>query len=99
MHQTYTHTRHSCRSAEQWQQIVKEWQARNKSAKQFCNELAIVYASFCQWRKRLTAQGQTHGPDVTPGFIDLAALAPDAPRDWEIVLSLGNGVKLKLRQR
>jgi hypothetical protein len=71
------------------------------SAKQFCTERAIGYASFCQWRKRLSEPDKmtVKERDTAPGFIDLAALSPGSPRGWEIILSLGNGVELKLSQR
>jgi len=45
------------RSAEQWQALVKQWQQSGQSAKDFCREHDLGYASFCQWRKRLE-QGQ-----------------------------------------
>jgi len=48
MTQTYTPRR----SAEQWQSLIDQWQASGQSAKQFCEERALGYASFCQWRNQ-----------------------------------------------
>jgi hypothetical protein len=101
MSSTDTLTSRPHRSAQQWQALINEWQVSDMSAKQFCTERAIGYASFCQWRKRLSAPDQKIGQerDVAPDFIDLAALSSGSSPGWQIVLSLGNGVELKLSQR
>lgn len=87
------------RTQEQWQQLVQEWQHSGESAKAFCVARSIGYASFCQWRKRLLFQ-ETTPPQVNDAqeFIDLGALAGGGSGGWNIVLSLGNGVELRLRQ-
>lgn len=90
------------RSTEQWQSLVDQWHASGQSAKQFCKEQSLGYASFCQWRKRLTraepktTTDQPHAPE--PSFIDLASLGSPQPGGWHIVLSLGGGVELTLSQ-
>ncbi|MDP5210707.1 IS66 family insertion sequence element accessory protein TnpB [Microbulbifer sp. 2205BS26-8] len=101
MSSTDNHTLRPRRSAQQWQALIEKWQASATSAKQFCSEQAIGYASFCQWRKRLSAPDKNTRQDgnMASGFIDLAALSSGASPGWEIVLSLGNGVELKLSQR
>lgn len=90
------------RSAEQWQSLIEQWQLGGQSAKQFCAEQALGYASFCQWRKRLTQAkaSATHSSSSTvpPSFIDLASLGSSNASGWHIVLSLGNGVELTLSQ-
>lgn len=99
MAKTYTPRR----SAEQWQSLINQWQHSGQSAKQFCKEQALGYASFCQWKKRLTqtdektAAAETSSPE--PSFIDLASLGASQPGGWHIVLSLGGGVELTLSQR
>lgn len=85
------------RTPEQWQQVVKEWQQSGQSARAFCAEQSIGYASFCQWRKRLSALEALNEP--APSFVDLGALADrKESSSWNIVLSLGNGVELRLSQ-
>lgn len=100
MNSTNTHTSRPRRSAEQWQALIEEWQDSGISAAQFCTERAIGYASFCQWRKRLSAPDKNIEQErkAHPGFIDLSTLSSGSPSGWEIVLSLGNGVELKLSQ-
>lgn len=98
MSNTYTPRR----STEQWQSLVDQWKQSGQSAKQFCKEQALGYASFCQWKKRLT---QSHEKATTaeasspePSFIDLASLGATQAGGWHIVLSLGGGVELTLSQ-
>lgn len=87
------------RTREQWQQLVLEWQHSGKSANAFCAARSIGYASFCQWRKRLLPQEATPPRENdSPEFIDLAALTGDGLGGWRIVLSLGNGMELRLSQ-
>ena len=89
------------RSAAQWQALVEQWQQSGQSARQFCREQELGYASFCQWRRRLTQDGD---PASEPGtqeasFIDLSSLGPSASSGgWHIVLRLGGGVELTLSQ-
>jgi hypothetical protein len=84
------------RSAAQWQYFIELWQASGQSAAQFCKTHDLGYVSFCKWRQRLEANEQQHSPTQ---FIDLSTLTqPTAAARWSIVLSLGNGVELKLNQ-
>lgn len=86
------------RTPDQWQQIVSEWQQSGQSARAFCTARSIGYASFCQWRKRLSAPDAAPQQEAAPGFIDLSTLASGSTAGWRIVLSLGNGVELRLSQ-
>ena len=89
------------RGAEQWQALVEQFQQSGQSAKQFCREKKLGYASFCQWRKRLSETSEVDSvPQVSPepSFIDLSSIGPTSPSGWHIVLSLGNGIELRLSQ-
>jgi hypothetical protein len=88
------------RSAAQWQHFIELWQASGQSAAQFCKTHDLGYVSFCKWRQRFSAEysadEQQHSPTQ---FIDLSTLTqPTGTARWSIVLSLGNGVELKLNQ-
>lgn len=84
------------RSAAQWQHFIELWHASGQSAAQFCKTHDLGYVSFCKWRQRLEANEQQTTP--TP-FIDLSTLTqPTGATRWNIVLSLGNGVELKLSE-
>jgi hypothetical protein len=85
------------RTSEQWQTLLDQQLDSGLSAVQFCSQHDIGYASFCNWRKRLST---TDAPkSETTGFLDLSSLvAGTTGPAWNIVLSLGNGVELRLSQ-
>lgn len=89
------------RTQEQWQALVHQQHDSGLSATQFCKEHSIGYASFCHWRKRLS---DCPAADVSAsdeaGFLDLSTLmgGTASGAGWNIVLSLGNGVELRLSQ-
>ena len=90
------------RTPEQWQTLVDQQRDSGLSASKFCKQESIGYASFCNWRKRLS-DPSTHDSAGSgeAGFLDLSSLMGNSPSSgpgWHIVLSLGNGVELRLSQ-
>jgi hypothetical protein len=90
------------RTPEQWQALVDQQRDSGLSAMPFCKQENIGYASFCNWRKRLSdglvADSAGSGD---AGFLNLSSLksaSPSSGAGWNIVLSLGNGVELRLSQ-
>ncbi len=91
-------TRLTCRTPGQWQALVDQWRGSGQSATRFCDVHGIGYASFCNWRKRF-ADEQELPVEQEASFIDISAPpSPGEGRTWNIVLSLGSGVELRLSQ-
>ncbi len=90
------------RTPEQWRALIDQQRDSGLSAMQFCKQQNIGYASFCNWRKRLSYQPLSEVSDSgEAGFLDLSSLmgaSPSSGSGWNIVLSLGNGVELRLSQ-
>ena len=92
------------RNKAQWQALVDQQQQSQLSATAFCKTQHIGYASFCQWRKRLS-QAEGRITPSEPAFIDVSALQSSAAPSntnhtgWHIVLSLGEGIELQLSHR
>jgi hypothetical protein len=90
------------RTPEQWQALVDQQESSNLSATQFCKQENIGYASFCNWRKRLAREPVVDSAGSgEASFLDLSSLmggSPSSGPGWNIVLSLGNGVELRLSQ-
>ena len=88
------------RSSEQWQEVIHSQQQSGLSARAFCEQQQdIGYASFCNWRKRLSAVENQQGACRSASdadFIDLSALPASQPSGWQIVLKLGDGMELSL---
>lgn len=90
------------RTPDQWQTLVNQQLDSGLSASRFCKQENIGYASFCNWRKRLAGPStdQVSGSGEA-GFLDLSSLMGNSASSgpgWHIVLSLGNGVELRLSQ-
>ena len=90
------------RTPDQWQALVNQQRDSGLSARQFCEQENIGYASFCNWRKRLSDPSvDDSAGSGEASFLDLSSLMdtsqPSGP-GWNIVLSLGNGVELRLSQ-
>jgi len=90
------------RTPEQWQVLVDQQRGSGLSAAQFCKKENIGYASFCNWRKRLSDQSTDDSTGSgEASFVDLSSLmgtSQSPGSGWNIVLSLGNGVELRLSQ-
>lgn len=93
------------RSAAQWQQLVTEQTASGLSAPTFCSQNDLPYASFIQWRRRLSTSkpAKSSVPSSSPvasRFIELTTPpAPtETPERWLIELDLGAGVRLRIAQ-
>lgn len=90
------------RTAEQWRVLIDQQHKSGLSAMAFCQQHELGYASFCNWRKRFA--GDESADQIEPGdsrFVDVSSLVKDsqsASPGWHIVLSLGNGVELRLSQ-
>ena len=60
------------RTPEQWQGLVDQQRDSGLSAMQFCKQKGIGYASFCNWRKRLSDEpvGDSDHRILEPHTID-----------------------------
>ena len=65
---------------DQWQAIIKQWQASGLSAAAFCQQHNVVYHHFLYWRRKL---GQLVSNKLVP-------VVPDLP------LSMADGIELAL---
>lgn len=98
------------RTPEQWQALINQHRNSGLSIEQFCQQQKLARSCFYTWRKRLSEQAIQNSnqptmvkPSATQetNFLDLSALvnaSPTAKQGWDIVLSLGNGVELRLSQ-
>jgi putative transposase len=68
------------RTQEQWQVLVDQQRDNGLSAPQFCKQEKLGYASFCNWRNRLSkaSSGDASSSDES-GFLDLSSLMGGSP--------------------
>jgi len=84
-------------SAEQWQAIMAAYEASGLSQEVFCAQESLAMSTFSKWRKQLV-NGVTNAA-ANPMFVDLSTFAGrDRHSAWDIELTLGDGMSLRLRQ-
>ncbi len=87
------------RTEGQWKALLERQAASGQSIEAFCRGESITTASFYRWRKQLsetTGAGEASRSDSPPAFVDLGALGGGG-EGWELELSLGSGLVLRLR--
>ena len=87
----------SRRSRTQWQQLIEAQLAGEQSQAAFCRDQGISVSSFQYWKRRL-ARTEANSVEV-PDWLELPADLDRTRDGWEIELSLGEGVVLRLRRR
>jgi hypothetical protein len=90
------------RTQGQWKALLERQAASGQSIEAFCRSESITTASFYRWRKQLSeAQGGVEmslsDSSPAPAFVDLGALGDGGGGSWELELSLGGGMVLRLR--
>ena len=82
------------RSATQWASLVSEQAESDLNQRRFCERHGLSYATFGHWKRRL---GEKH-EDSQRGFIELAVDGATDESRWDVELSLGEGVVLRIRR-
>lgn len=85
------------RSAEEWKTLLASYEASGLSQESFCARESLALSTFGRWRNKLAdVPAEESGEEV---FVDLSKLAGgEASGGWDIELSLGGGLSLRLRQ-
>ena len=67
-------TRVKRRSRSEWEQLIHAYHLSGLSSKQFCLANNLGYASFCQWRRRLSSESESPDAGLASSFIDMGSL-------------------------
>ncbi len=83
------------RTREEWQVLIREHAQGDRSARAFCAERGIGYASFMQWRSRLKI-------DVDGEARPFVEITPETETDvesapWSVELTIGEHCVLRIR--
>ncbi len=84
-------------SREQWKQIIDEYHSQQQDAHAFCHAHDLGYTTFCKWKRFFS-----HPLDTPPARTDFVALSPAVAattENWDVELTLGQGIQLRLRTR
>ena len=72
-------------------EILRRFKASGLGRREFCRREGLALSSFQRWRDRAGR------PSDRSGFVELVPSSTPARSDWELELSLPNGVCLRLR--
>jgi hypothetical protein len=90
------------RSRAQWQSLIERAERSPLSVSAFCAAQGVSTANFYLWRKRLRAEARPQPTAVAGEFLDLGVLATPRCEEraggWELELTLGGGLVLRLRR-
>jgi hypothetical protein len=88
------------RSREEWQALLKRFDARHDSVSVFCARESISEASYYRWRGLLPAAHHRHdaaAPSSPSAFLDLGHIPASQPGTRiDLKLDLGGGLVLHL---
>lgn len=87
-------------SADYWQKQITNWKRSGLTQSHFCQQNGLAISTFHKWQKKLR---QDSNPELQlpEPFIELPTGTfnhSEPEKQWEIELSLGNGVTLRMRQ-
>lgn len=95
------------RSPQEWRELFEDYARSGESRRGFCARNDIARSTFDWWQRRVRAQGRgvepalSDDPDGRALFVELthpaAARVEQAPRPWDVELTLGAGIVLRLR--
>lgn len=83
------------RGAVQWERLIAAQAAGALSQRAFCEQRGLSYASFCNWKRRLREESEQAA--TAGGFIELD-VSPASREHWDVELTLGEGVVLRVRR-
>ncbi len=85
------------RSSEQWQELMSSYEKSGLTQEAFCAKESLSPSTFYTWRKRLCCV--TVAKPKEPRFVELSTSLPNRESsDWDIELTLGDNIVLRLRQ-
>ncbi len=92
------------RTPEQWQKIFKQHVSSGLQIAEFCKQQKITPSSFYAWRKRLEdtslypsiTQSRLDHDDSKTDWVNIMPEQTVSSPNWDIELSLPNGVVLRM---
>jgi transposase-like protein len=80
-----------------WRGLFAEHAQSGLSVKAFCAQRGIGYSTFSNWKRRLVSTGL--GDDDAAGFVELSPLQALPDKQWDIELTLGDDIVLRVSRR
>ena len=87
-----TTSRKPRRTHEQWKSLIEQYHESSEEAEQFCDRHNVGHKTFCKWRQYFS-RSKHRSPDL----IELTAPVQPQSESWDIELTLGKDILLRLR--
>ena len=84
------------RSTTEWRQLITAQTNSGLSQREFCARESIPLGSFCNAKHRLQANGSARAESQSD-FVSLLPLHQTSTSGWDIELSVGSGVTIRVR--
>ena len=85
------------RSEQQWRTIFAEQAQSGESTQRFCQRRGVGYSTFAQWKSRLSKKDLPANP--VNDFVELSAPRTHRDTHWDVELTLGEGIVLRVARR
>jgi len=85
------------RTAAQWQALFSEQSRSGLSIKAFCTARGIGYSTFSNWKSRLA--NVAHSTSQAMHFVELSPPENSTDKGWDVELTLGSDIVLRIARR
>ena len=89
--------RYRRRTANEWQQLVSQFERSGQSRRAFCSSQGLSLSTFDLWRRKLRGTPARREESGESMFVEVAQVEPTRSLSWDVELELGGGVVLRVR--
>ena len=89
--------RYRRRTANEWQELVSQFERSGQSRKAFCSSQGLSLSTFDLWKRKLRGTPARREEDGESMFVEVAQVEPTRSLSWDVELELGGGVVLRVR--
>lgn len=82
------------RTRADWQALVEAWQRSNQTQRTFCQEQALCYQQFSQWKRRLKSEPFPEADISQTAFIPIHWQSPQPTLTQGLPVILPNGIRI-----
>lgn len=93
-----TNNRRPRQSRAQWKRIIDQYNDGQQEASEFCKVHNLGYSTFYKW-KRVFSRPTEALSSAKPDFVELSQPCSTPVASWDVELTLGHGMQLRLRSR
>lgn len=94
-----TTSRRPRQTREQWKRLIDRYNEGQQEAGQFCKTHDLGYSTFYKWKRTFSRPTEPLSSAAKPDFVELSPPSLAPVESWDVELTLGHGMQLRLRTR